>query len=258
LTSDQESIPIAVGLVDSIPTLLDELDRSSSTTYDLSVSAAASLDIPVVGSVSGGENRRVVILERKSWKEVVLNQSTFYYGYAIRFAITVNKLDASMKLGLAYLSAAAQVGLIEGKWSLSTVGLSGVKIDSVSIPPQELNVETFVLAKQSLQALIGAVRDPSTRFSAIKLAEIKSEQQLVAEYRKSIARTYALARIKERKTLQQAINDLPSGNGREVFQGDITDFYISFVGIANPTDPISIVASGRAAQFLLGVVVNPR
>ena len=46
-----------------IPQTPDELAELVSYTYDLTVRRAAELNIPVIGSVSGGFERRVVVYE---------------------------------------------------------------------------------------------------------------------------------------------------------------------------------------------------
>src|SRR5215510_2074945 len=51
-----------------LPQTLDDLTESVSRSFDLSVTAALSLSIPVVGSVSGGMSRRVIVLERVAYK----------------------------------------------------------------------------------------------------------------------------------------------------------------------------------------------
>ncbi|MBI2848116.1 MAG: hypothetical protein HYX83_02975 [Chloroflexi bacterium] len=166
----EERSPITV----SLPVTIDDLPFSHNQTYDLSITAASMLSLPVVGSISGGLNRRVFVLERAAWQEVPEEGVTSFYGYAIRLSITVNKLTADMKLTLPYLAASAEIGHIEAKWMLQVIGLSGPQIDKVSIAPKELSVETFVLATQSLEALITAVRDSSTKFKPQKIGK-KSE-----------------------------------------------------------------------------------
>src|SRR5690606_32447370 len=130
------------------PTSLDQLPQSYNRVYDLSVASANELSIPVVGSVSGGINRRVVVLERVAFKEIARPSAVHHWGYAIRLAVTVSKIDARLKLALPVLAASAQLGQIEASWILQVRGLSGPQIDKVDIPMSELNVETFVLAKQ--------------------------------------------------------------------------------------------------------------
>jgi hypothetical protein len=240
----------------SVPTRLEELNMSQSHVYDLSVTAAQELSIPVIGTVSGGQSRRVVVLEAKRWKDVEESSSTIQYGYAIRLAITTNKLDVNMKLNLAYLAASAQVGLIEASWTMYCIGLSGKPVDSALIPPKELTVETFVLAKQSLEQLLNAVWDPATTFSAVKIAETMNADQLRKEYYKNIARAYALGRIERGKTLTQAINEL--GAGQPVFAEFVSEFYRSFVGIITPSDSIPPQARQRARAFLQTVDVITR
>lgn len=241
---------------ETIPTKLSDLVYSLSNVYDLSVTAAQDLSIPVIGSVSGGQNRRVVVLEAKRWNEIELTNSTAQYGYAIRLAITTNKLEANMKLNLAYLAAAAQVGMIEASWTMYCIGLSGKPIDDALIPPKELSVETFVLAKQSLEAILKAVWDPETKFSAVKVAEIMSADQLRKEYFKNIARAYALGRLERGRTLAQAINDL--GTAQPTFTGHLSEFYKSFAGIVKPDDAIPSEVRQRARAFLQTVDVVTR
>ena len=84
-----------------IPQTIDELPIQISRVYDLSVTAAGQLNIPVVGSVTGGASRRVIVLERAAYKEIVKDNITYQYGYAIRLAITVNKLTADVKMTLS-------------------------------------------------------------------------------------------------------------------------------------------------------------
>lgn len=154
----------------TVPANLNELNETISRTYDLSVTAAGKLNIPVIGDVSGGYSRRVIVLERSAYRSIEHSSTKYQYGYAIRLAITVSQVDSSIKLTLPFLAASAQVGRIEAKWTLQVVGLSGSEIDKVMLPPQELNVETFVTAKQSLSKLIDAVRHATTVFSAVQIA----------------------------------------------------------------------------------------
>ncbi len=122
---------------------MDDLSTQVLRVYDLSVTAAGQLNIPVVGSISGGTSRRVIVLERTAYKEIEKENTKYQYGYAIRLAITVNKLTAETKLTLPFLTASAELGQIEAKWILQVVGLAGPKIDSAILPPKELNLETF-------------------------------------------------------------------------------------------------------------------
>ena len=234
--------------ISNIPTRLEELNQALTRVYDLSVKAALDLSIPIIGTVSGGESRRVVVLESKHWRDVEQPDSTAQYGYAIRLAITTNKLDANVKLNLAYLAASAQLGLIEASWTLYCIGLSGKPIDDATIPPKELSVETFVLAQLSLYAILKAAWEAGTSFSAVKISETKNTDQLRKEYYKDIARAYALGRIERGRTLTQAIEDLGSGNMS--FADFVSDFYYAFVGIVNPTDAIPSQARQRAKAFL--------
>jgi hypothetical protein len=148
-----------------IPQTTDDLEELVSYTYDLTVRRAGEFNIPVVGSVSGGFDRRVVVYEWTRYKEVDGAQEIkCRYGYAIRFCLTVSKWDVQAKLSLPFLSAQAELGNLQASWLMQVRGLVGPKIDAAVLPPQELKVETFVIARQSLEAVIAAIADPSTRF----------------------------------------------------------------------------------------------
>lgn len=150
-----------------IPSSLTDLGRIEVQSYDLSITAAANLSIPVIGSAGGSANRRVVVLEQSAYREVPENGAVLQYGNAVRFCVTVTKWDANLKLTLPFLAASAEVGSIAAHWTLQILGLAGPKIAEAILPPAELNVEKFVLAKQSLECTSAAdpvgVRDAQTR-----------------------------------------------------------------------------------------------
>jgi len=144
---------------------LSDLQEQLNRSYDLTVSAALDLQIPVAGSGSGGFNRRVIVLERAAFNKVEPNDekdSEKHYGYAIRLCVTVNRWQANSKVSLPFLAASAQLGTIDAQWSLQVIGLKGKAIDHAILPPTELSVETFFLAKQSLEKLVQAINDSST------------------------------------------------------------------------------------------------
>jgi hypothetical protein len=149
-----------------IPQTLGGLGELISYSYDLSVKQAGDLNIPVVGDVSGGFDRRVVVLEWTRYKTLFDADSVEYrYGYVIRFCLTVSKWEAQTQVRLPFLAAQAELGNIQASWLMQIRGLTGEKIDGVVLPPQELHVSTFAIAKQSLEAANGAVKDPTTKLS---------------------------------------------------------------------------------------------
>ncbi|MFO0834538.1 MAG: caspase family protein [Phycisphaerales bacterium] len=230
-----------------LPTGLNELPQAMNRVFDLSVTGAMSLGIPIAGSVSGGGSRHVLVLERCAFK--VLKSGTGLtqeWGYAIRFCLTVNKFDASMKLTLPFLAASAEVGSIEAQWMLQVIGLGGPKIDAVSLPPTELNVETFVLAKQSLAALIGAVRDPDTVFTPQCLREITPADQRDLALRRAVAHTVALDAIADGVTLERAQKRAADPLAADV----IRDMYHDIAGIDVPTLEPSSNARAEARRLL--------
>jgi hypothetical protein len=256
-----ELVPFGPGKVAAvnpadIPTRIDQLSTQLSRAYDLSVTAAAELNIPVVGSVSGGYSRRVVVLERTAFKNVADGMNQCQYGYAIRLVLTVNKLTADMKLTLPFLAASAEMGQLEAKWTLQVLGLSGSKIDEVSIAPTELNVETFVLAKQSLTNLIGAIRDSTTTFTAELISVVKPAEQIEHDYRTAVGVAYALGRLEKGRKRGQALNDL--GPAHEVVRDTLVDVYKEFAGITGDSEEVQPEVRVRAGGLLSGVKVEPK
>ncbi len=239
-----------------VPTSLDELTDAVTRAYDLSVSQATELDIPVAGSVGGGYKRRVVLLERSAFKELEDADTTYRYGYAIRLAITVSDLSSRMKLSLPFLAASAEIGQIEGRWMLQVVGLSGPKIDGALLPPKELSVETFVLASQSMEKLIKAVRDRNTRFTARVVAVQKPADRIEREYRVAAGRAFALGRIEKGRGLRRAMDELDAPS--DTLRDAITDAYREFGGLMNPEESPADPVRRRAREILEDIKVEPR
>jgi len=234
-----------------LPTNLNQLTAAFNRSYDLTLTRAADLSIPVVGSVGGGMNRRVVVLERIAYRPLVGTSGTeYHFGYAIRLCVTVNKWDANMKVSLPFLAASAQMGQVEASWMLQVLGLAGKKVSEVAAPPTELNVETFVLAKQSLTALIAAVNDTSTNFEAYQLATLVPEQKRDEELRRGAAKTYALSRIARRSSLQDALNRI--GSDDVVINSSIEDVYNAIADGSPASRPSE--AAARKSRELLGSV----
>ncbi len=219
----------------------------NNRAYDLTVSAASELQIPVAGSASGGFNRRVIVLERAAFSRTVSGDIERQYGYAIRLCVTVNRWQADTKVSLPFLAASAQLGTIEAQWILQVIGLNGKEIDASILPPTELNVDTFVIAKQSLEKIISALNDPSTRFLARLIAEIHPPDAEQMELRASVARAYALSSIERGRSLTEAKNHLGSDDG--TVQDALATVYEKFGGLANPADTPSPEVRRKAAQI---------
>jgi hypothetical protein len=235
----------------AIPKTIGELTNAVTRAYDLSTTRAGELNIPIVGSVGGGLNRRVVVLERAAYKILIGTSGTeYHFGYALRLCLTVNKWDANMKISLPFLAASAQIGQVEASWMLNVAGLAGPKISAAIAPPAELNVETFVIAKQSLSSLIDAVNDASTIFVASQLLKIEPAAQRDANFRKGAAKTYALSRIARRASLADALKRIRSTDA--AVNDSISDTYFILVGGAQ-TDPPSEDAARKARDLLIGV-----
>lgn len=233
-----------------------DLPFQESTVYDLSISSAGQLNIPVVGSVSGGTNRRVVVLERRAYRKNPTADGVEFLGYAIRLVVTVNKLDGSMKISLPFLAASAEVGMIEGKWLLQVVGLKGPKIDESALPPSELSVETFVLAKQSLTNLIAAVNDPTTTLDEQQIFLDQTEAQKARKAQFAIGSTYGLSSLERRWKLQDALQRI-DGAQQQVIDA-VTDVYRDFAGIQNPQEVPSPIIQKDARDLLDQVISGPR
>jgi hypothetical protein len=236
-----------------IPQTLDELTNIEVQSYDLSVTAAASLNIPVIGSVGGGLNRRVVVLEHLAYKELIEGDVRLRYGYTVRFCVTVSRWDANFKLSLPFLAASAEVGSVSAQWRLQILGLAGPKIDAALLPPTELNVEKFVLAKQSQEKVIAAIRDPTTIFKAQLLLKIEPEQQRLRQYRIAVAQAYALSSLMRGRSLVEALRRLNADPAGDPLRTDsVKDLYRAF-GLdddnVRPSDPVR----SQAREILEGV-----
>lgn len=189
----------------ALPNSIAELGRIEVRSYDLSITSAADLSIPVIGVAGGAVNRRIVVLEQAAYREIKEDETFVHYGYAVRFCVTVSRWDANLKLSLPFLAASAEVGSISAQWTLQILGLAGPKIQESLLPPTELNVETFVLAKQCLEKIVAAVRDSSTSFRAEAIRRIEPDEQRLRAQRIGVVQTYGLSCIERGRTMSEAV-----------------------------------------------------
>jgi hypothetical protein len=237
-----------------IPQSLSDLGELLSYTYDMTVRRAGELNIPVVGGVSGGFDRRVVVYEWTRYKELSgTNGIKCRYGYVIRFCLTVSHWDVKAKVSLPFLSAQAELGNIQASWLMQVRGLSGPKIDAQILPPQELKVETFVIARRSLADVIGAVSDQSTKFHpGIVTARVDPNSPEVA-YWQAVVRAFAVDSVRrgrKRADAQARLGSTDAGDADVI--GEVYEFF----GVPDPTAEPGAGARENALRLLRGVRVD--
>lgn len=256
LESEMGKLKLTPESTADIPQKPSDCPISYAENYNLSVTQAGKLKIPVVGSISGGYNRRVVVFERAAYKPIIdADLGELRYGYSIRLAITVSEWKVNGKINLPFLAASAELGQIEAAWRLQVVGLAGPLIDEYIPEPSELDVETFFIAKQSLKNLVTAINDPNTTFTAQLLAIYRPEDSQDHSYRLAAAQSYALGGLERRWTLQEALDRL---NSNVVEVNDmIRDTYIAFDVPEFNAKPSKEVSS-KARNLLGRVAVSPR
>jgi len=236
---------------DGIPQTIGELGELLSYTYDLTATSAAQLGIPVAGSVQGGSERRVVVYEWTRYKGLVDGSGVEYrYGFVIRFCLTVSKWDAQAKVSLPFLSAQAQMGQIQASWMMQVRGLVGSKINEVVLPPQELDVETFVLAKQSLDKAIKAIDDPTTRFIPGIILGKTDPAQPDTVYSSAAVRAFAASSVARGRSRAEAISRLANRNDSAI---DIITETYDFFGVGDPTAKPDEQARQHAQSVMRGI-----
>jgi hypothetical protein len=237
-----------------IPKTRSELGELLSFTWDLTVRRALELNIPVAGSVSGGYDRRVVVWEWTQYKTLLGNgDAECRYGYVIRFCVTVSKWDVQAKVSLPFLSAQAELGNIQASWMMQVRGVTGPKLNSYILPPQELKVETFVIARQSMEAVIKAVDDPTTQFiPGILVARIDPALP-ESVYWSAAVQAFGVDCVRRARSRVDAQARLGSGDPAD------TDLLTEVYGYFGVTDPKQIPGSGpreAAERILRGIRVD--
>jgi len=237
-----------------IPQTTDELSELLSYSYDLTVSRAGELNIPIAGTVSGGFDRRVVVYEWTRYKEISGGQGLrCRFGYVIRYCLTVSKWEAQAKLSLPFLSAQAELGNLQASWLMQVRGLVGPKIDAVVLPPQELRVETFVIARQSLVAVIDAVDDETTQFRPGILIARVDPTTADATYWRAAVQSFSIDSVRSSRTMSDAIGRLGSTNPSDA---DILGQVYEYFGLTDPNAKPGAGAREQAERLLRGIRVD--
>lgn len=222
--------------------------------YDLSVSAAGELNIPVLGGGSASLNQRVVVLEKVAFnKEPQADGSVRHVGYAIRLCLTVSKMEAGLKLSLPFLAASAQLGRTEASWTIQVIGLSGPKVDAAGITPTELNVETFVRAKDSLTKFIEAAYDTTTTHLPAVIAVEGPHKELAVRLERALAEVVGLGYISVREPFSKASSRIVLDvAGMDAMR----ETYSEVAGTETDDETPSRDAAKRAVEYLKGVRVS--
>ncbi|HEY7613028.1 MAG TPA: hypothetical protein VH764_08530 [Gemmatimonadales bacterium] len=237
-----------------IPKTPSELGELLVHAYDLTARRALELNIPVAGSVSGGYDRRVVVWEWMRYKVLTGDAGReCHYGYVIRFCVTINKWEGQGRLSLPFLSAQAQLGSIEASWMMQIRGLVGPALDKQVLPPRELNVETFVIARQSLEAVIKAIDDPTTKFVPGTLIASIDPTTPEIEFWRAAVRAFAVENVRRGRTRSDAQGRLGSTDPVDY---DLLAEVYGFFGMANPKDQPGTGARELAERILRGMRVE--
>jgi hypothetical protein len=245
-----EALEPFVATDSTLPKTLADLGEAVNRSYDMSITAAADAQIPVAGSASGRLSRRVIVLERAAFSKIPAptpKDSEKHYGYAIRLCVTVSRWEVTTKVSLPFLAASAQLGTIDAEWILQVIGLAGAAIENATAPPTELNVETFVIAKQSLEKLVGAIRDSTTTFMPKLIAEIRPRDAVNDELRTSVGRSYALSCLERGRTLAEAQDRLDSLDAP--MQDALVSIYAEVGNLTNPAEKPAAEVRRRAAEL---------
>jgi hypothetical protein len=231
-----------------IPTSIDQLGDAKSDCYSLSLNSAMELGIPIIGSMSGSYERKVVILEAAAHKPIKIKGTKYKYGWAVRINVTVKNIKGEVKAALPWLAASAELGLMEAQWGIYVTGLTGNKVRSAMVNPRELNVQSYVEATQSMAEIVAAVNHRSTKFIPALIGIEKSKQVLATEYLLGAAHAYALRQLASRKALERTLSDL--GSDRDFVNDAIKELYKQFASIEDEKQKPSELDKVRAKDLL--------
>lgn len=190
----------------------------------------------------------MVVLERAAFKRIREGDVENQYGYAIRLCLKVNNWKAGARVSLPFLAASAEIGQISAQWTLQIMGLAGPKVDSAILPPTELNVEKFVIAKQSLEKVIEAVRDTATTFKAMRIATILPLDSAAQQLKLSAARAYALSGIERGWSFGGARDRL--GSEEQAVNDTLAEVYQVVAGLVDDLTKPNADARKKARELL--------
>lgn len=193
----------------NLPTQLNELDRQITETVNLSIDAAASLNLPF-GASDNKLSRIVFVQEYKKYKEIQHRDETLQCGISIRWILNIKKLNASAKItSLPMVAASAQFNNVSASVMFEVIGISSPEITDLLPTNVELNADTYVDLKTAFEAMKSKIHDADTIISpailGVRGTLIEEDNKLLDE---AVAMTYALKKIKGNKPLQNALDDI--------------------------------------------------
>lgn len=196
----------------ALPTALAGLPIINTETTNYSLDEALAFGLPV-GQADGKLSRRIFVQNFVQYKEIKEGDETVWYGVGIRWIVNAKTLDANAKLNnsIPFLAASAEVRSVEASSRFQVIGLTSAEITNAVEIPMDLNVDSYVKLFAAFQKLKGLMNNPNTVVAPqiiARLVDVKPNS--TKTYTDALTIGWALARLADGKTLQEAQDNYPN------------------------------------------------
>jgi len=194
----------------SDPPQASELGDWDQQTYEMDARVAAKLGFTGFGGMSTNGHQKVTVLEfsRSSTCDAP-NGEALRYGVAVRLSVKATNLEANANLSLPFLAVETQAGRVQTSSKLTVNGYVGSDLAPLIPAPDIFSIERYVdLMKRvgQIQELISQKID-NIRPVLLTVPEEVADPESEAE--QAIGVVWALARLADGKSLDEAKRDFP-------------------------------------------------
>src|SRR5690606_17193170 len=161
----------------------------------MNLDTAAKVGVISLGEASTNIGKDVYIYEQMYYKDVSnCDAGKVTYGSGVRLTILAKKLEAGVNLSnLGAIAASAEMKKAEVTVTISTIGLSGPKVNQLIPPAGSYNVEKHVQYLQAIDGIKALINDSTTVVTPEIISLTIPESQNL-EFVKASYITFALER----------------------------------------------------------------
>lgn len=231
---------------------LKDLDNETISLSSYSLEQAASLGLPG-SSAAESSSRRIFAYEYLKYRDLEDGQRR---GVAAQIFLDVRSFKASAQFStLPIIAASATMGYAEIKASFRVRGMTSKTVTETLPKLKDLgfNVETYQGWMDALNAVRGEVWKEETTVRPVRLVQPRTQAE-GDSYAAVVATTYALTKIADRESLNDALKKIPEDKPA-VTKDIVLRVYRDFTGLGEAdldTEP-SKVDQLRAQRYVDGL-----
>ncbi|HVT11665.1 MAG TPA: hypothetical protein VHE55_05325 [Fimbriimonadaceae bacterium] len=243
-----------------LTTWIQLTDGGIETYREVSLDAAGNLNLTLgfgTANVGFGKARRVLVREFTRYVTTEVGGKKLRVGAGIRMVVDIISNKGDTESNLAILAAKANLNEAQVSVTVEKIGVSNSAIDNALNIPSGLTVESYVKINDGWEAAKKLFTDSLS--VSPQIVEVYDDAPAIPneDLFASLASTWALWKIENGKSLQQALADLPTGlKGIAVVDAKVREVYTLIGEVDSETATPGPVPRAKAKELRSGLRIG--